>query len=104
MATTTSKLENEDPSRAPTGEEASGLNIQRLVSFGFAVGRFSRDRRTSEHNLLVAYAKMNGGFGNDGVSRRITVGSRRGRSTEGSGLGSAFHNLFFLGRFTSSCG
>ncbi|KAI7995318.1 hypothetical protein LOK49_LG11G00011 [Camellia lanceoleosa] len=73
MATTTSKLENEDPSRAPTSEEASGLNIQRLVSFGFVVGRFSRDRRTSEHNLLVAYAKMNGGFGNDGVSRRITV-------------------------------
>ncbi|KAI7994226.1 hypothetical protein LOK49_LG11G00008 [Camellia lanceoleosa] len=45
---------------------------------------------------------MNGGFGNDGFSRRITMGLRRGRSREGSGLGSAFHNLFFLGRFTSS--
>lgn len=88
----------------PNGEESAavGLTIWRLPGGGFAVGRFTGGRRTSngERELPVLYTEADSEFGgNSGTPRRIIWESRRYRGSGQGGIGSIFRNMFsFFGR------
>ncbi|GAB2299780.1 hypothetical protein Dimus_033834 [Dionaea muscipula] len=75
--------------------EAVGLIIWRLPGGGFAVGRFSGGRRGAEREFPVVYTEMDGGFNNQGgAPRRVSWGSRGGRSRQNGGFGRILRNLF----------
>ncbi|XP_073293165.1 probable E3 ubiquitin-protein ligase RHC2A [Primulina huaijiensis] len=80
--------------RGANDDENVGLTIWRLPGGGFAVGRFSGGRRGGERELPVVYTEVDGGFNNNGVSRRISWGSRGIVSRERSGLRRVLCNFF----------
>ncbi|KAE9593266.1 hypothetical protein Lal_00028678 [Lupinus albus] len=84
-------------------EESIGFTIWRLPGSGFAIGRFSGGRRTSESHLPAVYTEMDGAMNNtSGTSIRISRTPRRNRVRESGVVGRAFSNFLSCFGFSSS--
>ncbi|XP_047330997.1 E3 ubiquitin-protein ligase RDUF2-like [Impatiens glandulifera] len=85
--------------------EAIGLTIWRLPGGGFAVGRFSGERRIGGREVPVVYTEMDGGFSNNGggvpIARRISPTSMRDLSREGGGGGGGGFSRSIRNMFSS---
>ncbi|XP_042461486.1 E3 ubiquitin-protein ligase RDUF2-like isoform X1 [Zingiber officinale] len=94
---------DEDASMAGNEDEMVGLTIWRLPGGGFAVGRFTGDRRAAEREFPTVYTEMDGRFNTNGAPRRIAWSTRENRSHHRGGIGRTLRNMFsFFRRLRSS--